>query len=141
MVVILVFILQNQATVEVTFLVSRPPPARVALLFSLILGAVIVVGLAPPASCSSGWWPAGRAASHPARRNRSDGARQASIFRTQGPKPKPGDPEVTDTSATEPKSAAVVAAGPVSVHVDSGDVKVVVAPPGSKGFDPAASTG
>jgi undecaprenyl-diphosphatase len=53
----------------------------------------------------------------------------------QGPKPKPGDPEVTDTKATEPTSAPVVEAGPVAVHVDSGDVKVVVAPPGSKGID------
>jgi uncharacterized integral membrane protein len=44
LVVILVFILQNQATVEVTFLVFKGRlPLAVALLFSLILGAVIVV--------------------------------------------------------------------------------------------------
>jgi uncharacterized integral membrane protein len=44
MVVILVFILQNQATVEVTFLVFKGRlPLAVALLFALILGAVIVV--------------------------------------------------------------------------------------------------
>jgi len=44
LVVILVFILQNQATVEVTFLVFKGHlPLAVALLFSLILGAVIVV--------------------------------------------------------------------------------------------------
>jgi undecaprenyl-diphosphatase len=61
-------------------------------------------------------------------------AKPASAAR-QGPKPKPGDPEVTDTKLTEPKSAPVVEAGPVAVHVDSGDVKVVVAPPGSKGVD------
>lgn len=51
------------------------------------------------------------------------------------PKPKAGDPEVTDTKATEPKSAPVVKAGPVAVHVDSGGVKVVVAPPGRAGID------
>jgi undecaprenyl-diphosphatase len=53
----------------------------------------------------------------------------------QGPKAKAGDPEVTDIKATTPSSAPVVEAGPVAVHVDSGDVKVVVAPPGSKGID------
>src|SRR5260370_10419625 len=47
----------------------------------------------------------------------------------------PQDPEVTDKKATEPKSPPVVAAGPVAVHVDAGDVKVVVAPPGRDGFD------
>ena len=45
------------------------------------------------------------------------------------------DPEVTNKKATEPKSAPVVAAGPVAVHVDAGDVKVVVAPPGRDGID------
>jgi len=50
-------------------------------------------------------------------------------------KPDPTDPEVTDKKATEPKSAPVVEAGPVAVHVDAGDVKVVVAPPGRDGFD------
>jgi undecaprenyl-diphosphatase len=34
-----------------------------------------------------------------------------------------------------PTSAPVVEAGPVEVHVDSGDVKVVVAPPGPTGVD------
>jgi lipopolysaccharide assembly protein A len=44
MVVILVFILQNQQTVEVTFLFFNGHlPLAVALLFALILGAVIVV--------------------------------------------------------------------------------------------------
>lgn len=44
LVVILVFILQNQETVEVTFLVFKGHlPLAVALLFALILGAVIVV--------------------------------------------------------------------------------------------------
>ena len=55
--------------------------------------------------------------------------------RKRTPKPKPGDPEVTDTKGDEPKSAPVVEAGPVAVHVDAGDVKVVVAPPSRYGFD------
>jgi undecaprenyl-diphosphatase len=53
----------------------------------------------------------------------------------QAPKPKAGDPEVTDAKAGKPASAPVVEAGPVAVHVDSGDVKVVVAPPGRAGVD------
>jgi undecaprenyl-diphosphatase len=36
---------------------------------------------------------------------------------------------------SEPASAPVVEAGPVAVHVESGDVKVVVAPPSRGGFD------
>ena len=55
--------------------------------------------------------------------------------RRERSKPKAGDPEVTDTKATEPRSAPVAEAGPVAVHVDSGDVKVVVAPPGRAGID------
>ena len=47
----------------------------------------------------------------------------------------PQDPEVTDKKAAEPKSAPVAEAGPVAVHVDSGEMKVVVAPPGPDGFD------
>jgi putative membrane protein len=44
LVVILVFILQNQQSVEVTFLMFQGHlPLAVALLFALILGAVIVV--------------------------------------------------------------------------------------------------
>jgi len=44
LVVILVFILQNQQSVEVSFLVFKGNlPLAVALLFALILGAVIVV--------------------------------------------------------------------------------------------------
>ncbi len=44
LVVILVFILQNQQSVEVTFLMfSGHLPLAVALLFALILGAIIVV--------------------------------------------------------------------------------------------------
>ena len=50
-------------------------------------------------------------------------------------KPKATDPEVAGTKADEPKSAPVVEAGPVAVHVESGDVKVVVAPPSRGGFD------
>jgi lipopolysaccharide assembly protein A len=44
LVLILVFILQNQQSVDVTFLVFKGHlPLAVALLFALILGAVIVV--------------------------------------------------------------------------------------------------
>ena len=53
----------------------------------------------------------------------------------QRPKPKAGDPEVTDAKAGQPVGAPVVQAGPVAVHVDAGDVKVVVAPPGRAGID------
>jgi undecaprenyl-diphosphatase len=53
----------------------------------------------------------------------------------QSPKPKAGDPEVTDAKAGQPAGAPVVQAGPVAVHVDSGDVKVVIAPPGRAGID------
>ena len=44
------------------------------------------------------------------------------------PKDAPADPPV-------PTSAPVVEAGPVAVHVDSGQVAVVVAPPGPGGID------
>ena len=53
----------------------------------------------------------------------------------QDPKPKPGDPEVTDPKGDQPASAPVAVAGPVAVHVESGQVAVVVAPPGRDGFD------
>jgi undecaprenyl-diphosphatase len=45
-------------------------------------------------------------------------------------KPKDSDPNPA-ASKTEP----VVAAGPVAVHVDAGEVSVVVAPPGRAGID------
>jgi undecaprenyl-diphosphatase len=69
--------------------------------------------------------PAGKASKKPAAPRASRAPR----------KPKPTDPEVSDSKATEPASAPVVQAGPVAVHVDSGDVKVVVAPPAKGGFD------
>jgi undecaprenyl-diphosphatase len=53
----------------------------------------------------------------------------------QGPKPKPDDPEVTDPKGDQPASAPVAEAGPVAIHVESGKVAVVVAPPGRDGFD------
>ena len=53
----------------------------------------------------------------------------------QNLKPKRGDHEVTDPKGAKPASAPVVEAGPVAVHVDSGEVAVVVAPPGRDGFD------
>ena len=61
---------------------------------------------------------------------------------------RPAKPAVTPTPAEQtaadakdkkpkdmPKSAPIAGAGPVGVHVDSGDVKVVVAPPGPAGVD------
>jgi undecaprenyl-diphosphatase len=69
--------------------------------------------------------PRGRAPKKPAQPRAGRGPR----------KPKPGAPEVTDTRATQPAGSPVVEAGPVSVHVDGGDVKVVVAPPSRGGFD------
>jgi undecaprenyl-diphosphatase len=62
------------------------------------------------------------------------------MTQAQAPDPQkqdPQDPEVTDKKAVtaDTKSAPVVAAGPVAVHVEAGDVKVVVAPPARDGFD------
>jgi undecaprenyl-diphosphatase len=47
----------------------------------------------------------------------------------------PYDPEITDANAAEPASKPVAEAGPVAVHIDAGQVAVVVAPPGRAGFD------
>jgi len=51
--------------------------------------------------------------------------------------PKAAEPQnAEDTKPKDvPKTAPVVEAGPVAVHVESGDVAVVVAPPGSAGID------
>jgi undecaprenyl-diphosphatase len=53
--------------------------------------------------------------------------------------PTPGEQTAADTQDKKPKdmpqSAPVVAAGPVEVHVEAGDVKVVVAPPAPAGLD------
>jgi undecaprenyl-diphosphatase len=51
--------------------------------------------------------------------------------------PKAAEPQnVEDTKPKHvPKTAPVVEAGPVAVHVESGDVAVVVAPPGQAGID------
>jgi hypothetical protein len=62
------------------------------------------------------------------------------MTQAQAPDPQkqdPQDPEVTDKKAVtaDTKGAPVVAAGPVAVHVEAGDVKVVVAPPARDGFD------
>jgi membrane-associated phospholipid phosphatase len=56
-------------------------------------------------------------------------------------KPNAADPKAAESQAAESKAAdtmetkPVVEAGPVAVHVDAGDVKVVVAPPARTGFD------
>jgi undecaprenyl-diphosphatase len=45
-------------------------------------------------------------------------------------------PKATEPKAAEPNAKkAVVEAGPVAVHVDAGEVSVVVAPPGRAGID------
>jgi undecaprenyl-diphosphatase len=53
--------------------------------------------------------------------------------------PTPGQKAGADAQDKKPKdmptSAPVAGAGPVEVHVDSGDVKVVVAPPAPAGID------
>jgi hypothetical protein len=46
------------------------------------------------------------------------------------------DPKAADPMATDPKAAEVVVeAGPVAVHVDKGQVAVVIAPPARAGID------
>jgi undecaprenyl-diphosphatase len=55
-------------------------------------------------------------------------------------KPKAAPPKLTEledahTETPLPKTAPVVEAGPVAVHVDAGEVAVVVAPPGRTGVD------
>lgn len=53
--------------------------------------------------------------------------------------PTPAEKTAADTQDKKPKdmpqTAPVAAAGPVEVHVESGDVKVVVAPPAPGGLD------
>src|ERR1700682_2165313 len=85
------------------------------------------------------------AAAHGRRPGTPEGTSLSSTARMSAPagkvprkttrKPKAKDPEVTATKATEPTSPPVVEAGPVAVHVESGDVRVVVAPPSKGGFD------
>jgi membrane-associated phospholipid phosphatase len=59
--------------------------------------------------------------------------------RTPKDAPTPGEKTAADTQDKKPKdmpqTAPVAAAGPVAVHVESGDVKVVVAPPAPAGLD------
>ncbi|MEA2669298.1 MAG: undecaprenyl-diphosphatase [Chloroflexota bacterium] len=56
-----------------------------------------------------------------------------------GAGPTPAEQTAADTRDKKPKdmpqSAPVAGAGPVAVHVDSGEVKVVVAPPAPAGLD------
>ncbi|HXC77038.1 MAG TPA: phosphatase PAP2 family protein [Candidatus Acidoferrum sp.] len=53
--------------------------------------------------------------------------------------PTPGEKSAADTQDKKPKdmprTAPVAGAGPVKVHVEAGDVKVVVAPPAPAGLD------
>jgi len=55
---------------------------------------------------------------------------------SQAREPKPADPKRADLKANAPKgSNVVVEAGPVAVHVDAGEVAVVIAPPARAGID------
>ncbi len=57
------------------------------------------------------------------------------VLMTAAKKP-PGGPKDADSKATESKATEpVIEAGPVAVHVDSGEVAVVVAPPARAGID------
>lgn len=63
-------------------------------------------------------------------------AKHKSAVKAPDPRERdPHDPEITDANAAQPASTPVAEAGPVAVHVDSGQVAVVVAPPGRAGFD------
>jgi undecaprenyl-diphosphatase len=63
-------------------------------------------------------------------------AKHASEAKAPDPQERdPHDPEITDANAVQQASIPVAEAGPVAVHVDSGQVAVVVAPPGRAGFD------
>jgi membrane-associated phospholipid phosphatase len=68
-------------------------------------------------------------------------ARRSSAKRQAAPAGTPTPAQQTAADAKDkkptdmPKSAPVAGAGPVEVHVESGDVKVVVAPPAPAGID------
>lgn len=49
--------------------------------------------------------------------------------------PKDAEPKDAKPQAAVPKTEPVVEAGPVAVHVDAGEVAVVIAPPGRAGID------
>jgi undecaprenyl-diphosphatase len=50
-------------------------------------------------------------------------------------KPKTARPKAAEPKAAAPQTEPVVAAGPVAVHVEAGEVAVVVAPPSRGGID------
>ena len=64
-------------------------------------------------------------------------ARQPSRRSAAKPAGNPKDAEPTDAKrkAAVPQTEPVVEAGPVAVHVDAGEVAVVIAPPGRSGID------
>ena len=64
-------------------------------------------------------------------------ARQPSRRSRAKPAGNPKDAEPTDAKpkASVPQTEPVVEAGPVAVHVDAGEVAVVIAPPGRSGID------
>ena len=77
----------------------------------------------------------------PAEKSRAAGRGRAATSKdpARGTTPTPGQQTAADTQDKKPsdmpQSAPVAGAGPVEVHVESGDVKVVVAPPSPGGID------
>ena len=73
------------------------------------------------------------------RRATAKGSAATSKDQPGGTPPTPGQRTAADTQDKKPtdmpQSAPVAGAGPVEVHVESGDVKVVVAPPAPGGID------
>ncbi|HEX9100315.1 MAG TPA: phosphatase PAP2 family protein [Candidatus Dormibacteraeota bacterium] len=70
-------------------------------------------------------------AKKPARRRTAKAAPKSKATGPKAVEPKAADPVAAHPEATKP----VVEAGPVAVHVDSGEVAVVVAPPARGGID------
>jgi undecaprenyl-diphosphatase len=74
------------------------------------------------------------AARKPAARSAAKPTRKAKAGERDVAQPNPAAPDA-QTNPAIPQSQPVVEAGPVAVHVDSGEVAVVVAPPAPAGFD------
>jgi undecaprenyl-diphosphatase len=76
--------------------------------------------------------------SRPASKGRSSSPAAHATAKQAAP-PKPAEPKAAEAKDAKPKdmptSAPIVEAGPVAVHVDSGEVAVVVAPPAPEGLD------
>jgi len=71
----------------------------------------------------------------PAPRTTAKPARKPTASEPDAAAPKATEPMDAQPKQPMPQTPPVVEAGPVAVHVDSGQVAVVVAPPGRAGFD------